>query len=313
MLNISLRPETLEDYVGQRTVCKQLSIAMEAAKQRGEALQHILLSGPTGTGKTTISNIIANEMGAKLQTAIGPGLSKQADVMPYLMSLKPRDMFFVDEVHRMGTVLEEWLYPILEDFRIDLVIDQNRKVNLPVPRNGGGFTFIAATTMKGRLSAPFRNRFGLELELELYNLEDLLTILEKSADKLRLLYEKEALIEIAKRSRETPRLANRFLKQVRDYAQINNGGKISVDMTRESFNLYGIDELGIDKKDRKYMKALVDVFTRPVGVNAIGATINEDVTTLTETIEPYLLQLEFVIRGSRGREITKKGRNYMNG
>ncbi len=311
MSNISLRPETLSDYVGQRILRKQLSIAMEAAKQRGEALQHVLLSGPTGTGKTTISNIIANEMGVKLQTAIGPGLSKQADVMPYLMALEPRDVFFVDEVHRMGTVLEEWLYPILEDFRIDLAIDQNRKVNLPVPRNGGGFTFIAATTIKGKLSAPFINRFGLELELELYSLEDLLTILEKSADKLRLLYDKEALIEIAKRSRETPRLANRFLKQVRDYAQINNGGKISVDMTKESFDLYGIDALGVNKKDRKYMDALVDVFTRPVGINAIAATVNEDPTTLAEVTEPYLLQLGFVVRGSRGREITNKGKNYL--
>ncbi len=310
--NNSLRPTCLSDYVGQRTVCKQLSIAMEAAKQRGEALQHVLLSGPTGTGKTTISNIIANEMGAKLQTAIGPALSKQVDVMPYLMALEPRDMFFVDEVHRMGTVLEEWLFPVLEDFRIDLVIDQNRKVNLPVPRSGGGFTFIAATTMKGKLSAPFRNRFGLELELELYSLEDLLTILEKSADKLRLLYDKEALIEIAKRSRETPRLANRFLKQVRDYAQINNGGKISVDMARESFNLYGIDKFGIDKKDRKYMEALTYTFTRPVGINAISATIGEDPTTLAEAVEPYLLQLGFVIRTARGREITDKGKIHLN-
>jgi Holliday junction DNA helicase RuvB len=309
--NHNLRPTSLDDYVGQRTLRKQLSISMEASRQRGEALEHILLSGPPGLGKTTLANIIANEMQVKIHTTIGPALSKQMDVMPYLMGLAPREVFFIDEIHRLSKQLEEFLYPVIEDFRVDCLIDngpRGHKINLPVQQ----FTFIGATTIVGRLSAPFRNRFGMELELELYGLEDLLTILEKSAHTLRVSYDKEALTEIAKRSRGIPRLANRFLKQVRNYAQINNGGILSENMAKESFILYGIDALGVDKKDRKYLTALNNVFTRPAGINAIAATINEDATTLAEVIEPYLLQLGFVIRGSRGREITKEGENYIN-
>ena len=307
----NLRPTRLNDYIGQRTLCKQLSISLEASRQRGEALEHILLSGPPGLGKTTLANIIANEMGVQIHTTIGPALSKQMDLMPYLMGLGPREVFFIDEIHRLSKQLEEFLYPVIEDFRVDCLIDsgpKGRKINLPIKQ----FTFIGATTIAGGLSAPFRNRFGLELELELYNLEDLLTILEKSADILGLLCDKEALVEIAKRSRGTPRLANRYLKQVRNYAQVHNGGRVTVDMTKESFLLCEIDELGLDKKDRKYMKALVEIFTKPAGVNAIAATIGEDASTLSEVVEPYLLQLGFVIRASRGREITDKGKIHLN-
>ena len=309
--NNNLRPTTLSDYVGQRTLRKQLSISMEACRQRGEALEHILLSGPPGLGKTTLANIIANEMGVKIHTTIGPALSKQADVMPYLMGLAPREVFFIDEIHRLSKQLEEFLYPVIEDFRVDCLIDSGptaKKINLPIKH----FTFIGATTIAGGLSAPFRNRFGMELQLELYDLADLMTILEKSAYRLSLLYDKEALSEIAKRSRGTPRLANRYLKQVRNYAQVNNNGRVTLSMTKESFSLSEIDELGLDKKDRKYMRALAEVFLKPAGVNAIAATIGEDASTLSEVVEPYLLQLGFVVRASRGREITDKGKIHLN-
>lgn len=304
----NLRPTSLRDYVGQRTIRKQLSIAMEAAKQRGEALEHILLSGGPGLGKTTLANIIANEMGVQIHTTIGPALSKQMDVMPYLMNLGPREVFFIDEIHRLSKQIEEFLYPVIEDFRVDCLIDSSRKINLPIKH----FTFIGATTIAGGLSAPFRSRFGMELELESYDLNDLMTILERSAHKLSLLYDKEALTEIAKRSRGVARLANRHLKQVRNYAQVHNGGRVTVGMTKESFSLSEIDELGLDKKDRKYMKALAEVFSKPAGVNAIAATIGEDASTLSEVVEPYLLQLGFVVRASRGREITEKGKIHLN-
>lgn len=308
--NNNLRPTCLNDYVGQRTICKQLSIAMEAAKQRGEALEHILLSGGPGLGKTTLANIIANEMNVKIHTTIGPALSKQMDVMPYLMGLAPREVFFIDEIHRLSKQIEEFLYPVIEDFRVDCLIDngpRGQKINLPIQQ----FTFIGATTIAGGLSAPFRSRFGMELELESYSLNDLMTILQRSAHKLSLLYDKEALNEIAKRSRGVARLANRYLKQVRNYAQVHNGGRVTVDMTKESFLLCEIDELGLDKKDRKYMRALVEIFIKPAGVNAIAATIGEDVSTLSEVVEPYLLQLGFVIRASRGREITDSGKSHL--
>ncbi len=308
--NNNLRPTTLDDYVGQRTLRKQLSISIEAARQRQDALPHILLSGPAGTGKTSLSNIIATEMGVKIHTTVGPSLAKQADVMPYLMGLGPREVFFIDEIHRLSKQIEEFLYSILEDFRIDCLIEngpKGRKINLPVQP----FTLIGATTIAGNLSNPFRNRFGLELGLELYNLEDLTTILEKSAYRLQLHYEDKALVEIAKRSRGVPRLANRFLKQVRDYSQVNNGNNIDLQSTSNCFELYDIDDIGLNKQDREYLRVLAEVFKRPAGVTALAATMNEDAMVLSEIIEPYLLQLGFIIRGSRGREITDLGEGYL--
>lgn len=306
-LEPKLRPATLETYIGQESVKENMRVFIQAAKQRKEALDHVLLYGPPGLGKTTLSNIIANEMGVNIKTTSGPAIERPGDMAAVLNSLNEGDILFIDEIHRLNRMIEEILYPAMEDFVIDIMIGKGpgaRSVRLDLPK----FTLIGATTRIGLLTAPLRDRFGVVQRLEPYNVENLKIILKRSAEVLQVEIDDSGAEEIARRSRGTPRLANRMLKRVRDFAQVRYDGVITGEVARFALDLLDVDKMGLDQTDRKMLLTMIEKFGgRPVGLDTLAASINEESDTIEDVYEPYLLQLGYIQRTPRGRMVTKLG------
>ena len=306
-LEPKLRPATLESYIGQESVKENMRVFIQAAKQRKEALDHVLLYGPPGLGKTTLSNIIANEMDVNIKTTSGPAIERPGDMAAVLNSLNDGDILFIDEIHRLNRMIEEILYPAMEDFVIDIMIGKGpgaRSVRLDLPR----FTLIGATTRIGLLTAPLRDRFGVVQRLEPYSVENLKIILKRSAAVLQVEMEEGGAEEIARRSRGTPRLANRMLKRVRDFAQVRYDGVITEEVARFALDLLDIDKVGLDQTDRKMLLTMIEKFGGgPVGLDTLAASINEESETIEDVYEPYLLQLGYIQRTPRGRVVTRLG------
>jgi len=300
----TLRPHTFDDYVGQSQIVDNLKISIDAAKRRGEPLEHVLFSGPPGLGKTTLAGLIARELGGVLRPTSGPTLEKPKDLVGILTSLETGDILFIDEIHRLGSVVEEYLYPAMEDFQIDFVVDRGayaKTLKLPLKR----FTLVGATTRAGMLSAPLRDRFGIMHHLDYYETEDLERIVERSARVLDIEMDAAGATTIAKRSRGTPRIANRLLRRVRDFAEVRAAGVITGPVADEALTREGVDSLGLDRLDRAYLTTIaVQYGGGPVGINAVAATLTEDVETLEDVVEPYLLKTGFVQRTASGRKIT---------
>ena len=306
-LEPKLRPATLDTYIGQESVKENMRVFIEAAKQRGEALDHVLLYGPPGLGKTTLSNIIANEMGVNIKTTSGPAIERPGDMAAVLNSLNEGDILFIDEIHRLNRMIEEILYPAMEDFVIDIMIGKGpgaRSVRLDLPK----FTLVGATTRIGLLTAPLRDRFGVVQRLEPYNVDNLKIIIKRSAEVLNVEIDDSGAEEIARRSRGTPRLANRMLKRVRDFAQVRYDGIITEEVAKFALDLLDIDKVGLDQIDRKMLMTMIEKFDgRPVGLDTLAASINEDANTIEDVYEPYLMQLGYIQRTPRGRIVTKLG------
>ncbi len=307
----SLRPKTLKEYIGQETAKGNLEVFIQAAKMRQEPLDHVLLHGPPGLGKTTLSGIIANEMGVNLRITSGPAIEKAGDLAALLTNLNENDILFVDEIHRLNRSVEEVLYPAMEDFAIDIIIGKGPSANsirLDLPR----FTLIGATTRAGQLSAPLRDRFGVTLRLELYTPEELALIVTRSAGILDAPIEPEGAMEIARRSRGTPRIANRMLRRVRDFAQVVGDGVITKELADKALTALEVDYLGLDQIDRRMLRAVIEHYNGgPVGLETIAATINEEAVTLEDVYEPYLMQLGFLTRTLRGRCVTPKAYKHL--
>ena len=299
-----LRPQKLDEVIGQRSVAERLAIALSASRKRGEPLPHILFDGPPGLGKTTFATVLHNELGVELNMTSGPALDKKMDVMPYLTNASEGSILFIDEIHRLPKTVEEFIYPVMEDFRVDVVLGEGmsaRTVNIPLKK----FTIIGATTRSGMLSGPLRDRFHMHEHLEFYDVADLAKIVAVNASKLRTTVTPEAALELAQRSRGTPRLANARLRWVRDYATARADGQITLEIARDALNMQEIDSEGMDKQDRRYLETLINVFKGgPTGAEAIGATMNISTDTLTDEVEPYLLRRHFIVRTPRGRRAT---------
>lgn len=305
VLNISLRPKKLTEFIGHKEIVDNLKISIQAAKQRKEPLEHLLLSGPPGLGKTSLAHIIAREMNTKITATSGPAIERAGDLIGILTNLEKGDILFIDEIHRLSKVVEEFLYPAMETFQIDFVIDKGPYAKT-IKFNLKPFTLVGATTRAGLLSAPLRGRFGIFYHLDFYPIEDLTRIIRHSAKVLGIEIEEEASEEIARRARGTPRVANRLLRRIRDYAQVLKQNKITIAAAAKSLDDLGIDKAGFDDLDRKVLKVLLESYGGgPVGVESLAASLNEEVDTIVDTVEPYLLKAGYLKRTSRGRLATK--------
>lgn len=306
LMDNTIRPESIDEYIGQEDVKENIRIFVEAAKMRNEPLDHVLLYGPPGLGKTTLAFIIAHELGTNIKTASGPSIEKSGDLAAILSSLEPGDVLFIDEIHRMPRYIEEILYPAMEDFSLDIIVgsegnSRNIKIDLPP------FTLVGATTRAGDLSAPLRDRFGITSKLQFYTVEELTDIIKRTARVLDVEIADEAARELAKRSRGTPRIANRLFKRVRDFALVKGNGKVDLAITEEALDRLKVDKLGLDNTDHELLLAIIEKFNGgPVGVEALGSSIGEEVTTIEDVYEPYLLQTGLLKRTSRGRIATDK-------
>ncbi|MFT4178664.1 MAG: Holliday junction branch migration DNA helicase RuvB [Thermomonas sp.] len=307
----SIRPKLLSEYLGQQPVREQMQIYIEAAKQRGEALDHVLIFGPPGLGKTTLSHVIANELGVSLRVTSGPVIEKAGDLAALLTNLQPHDVLFVDEIHRLSPVVEEILYPAMEDYQIDIMIGEGpaaRSIKLDLPP----FTLIGATTRAGLLTAPLRDRFGIVQRLEFYSPEELTRIVRRSARILGIECDADGAGEIARRARGTPRIANRLLRRVRDYAQVKGTGAIDAGIARAAMDMLKVDPEGFDELDRRMLGTIIDAFDGgPVGVESLAAALSEERGTLEDVIEPYLIQQGFLVRTARGRMATPKAYRHL--
>jgi len=307
----TLRPKFLADYTGQDKVKEQLKVYIEAARSRNESLDHVLLYGPPGLGKTTLATIIANEMGVNIRTTSGPAIEKTGDLAALLTSLNEGDILFIDEIHRLNRSIEEVLYPAMEDYALDIIIGKGpsaRSVRLGLHR----FTLIGATTRAGQLTSPLRDRFGMLMRLELYTPDELKSIIKRSADIMGIHADDSGAAEIARRSRGTPRIANRILKRVRDFAEVRADGKIDRDVADMALSALEIDEIGLDMTDRRVMESIIYNFAGgPVGLDTLSATIGEEAVTIEDVVEPYLMQLGFLSRTPRGRCVTKKAYDHL--
>ncbi|HET6316127.1 MAG TPA: Holliday junction branch migration DNA helicase RuvB [Chloroflexota bacterium] len=307
----SLRPRTLDEFIGQDQQRKRLHIALEAARERREPLEHLLLSGPPGLGKTTLAHIVAHEMGGSLVTTSGPALDKTLDLMGMLTGLEEGDVFFIDEIHRMPRIIEEYLYPAMEDFKVDFVLDKGPYAKA-FPLAVKPFTLVGATTRKGLLSSPLRERFGLNFELDFYTDAELTLIVRRSAGLLNVHLQAEAAEHVARRSRGTPRIANRLLRRVRDFAQVYQIDIVTSDVVAQALELEGVDALGLDDLDRRYLRTLMIQYEgRPTGVLALAASMQQEVDTLEEVVEPYLLHEGFLLRTPNGRLASAKAHAHL--
>ncbi len=302
-----MRPRRLADYHGQPTVAEQMSLFIEAARRRGEALDHVLVYGPPGLGKTTLANIVANEMDVRIVQTSGPVLERPGDLAAILTSLEANEVLFIDEIHRMSTMVEEVLYPAMEDFQIDIMTGEGvsaRSIQIDLPP----FTLVGATTRAGLLSAPLRDRFGIVQRLDFYQVADLARIVARSAAKLSVTIDEAGAREIARRSRGTPRIANRLLRRVRDYADVRGDGRIGGALAAEALDMLNVDTLGLDAMDRRLLRTIIEKFSGgPVGIDNLGAAISEEAGTLEEVVEPYLIQEGLLMRTPRGRQVTALG------
>jgi Holliday junction DNA helicase RuvB len=309
VLNISLRPATLEEFIGQKEVVDNLKLSITAARQRNEPLEHVLLCGPPGLGKTCLASIIAHEMGTKITATSGPAIERAGDLIGILTNLEAGDVLFIDEIHRLSKVVEEFLYPAMENFQIDFVIDKGpyaRTIKFNLKR----FTLVGATTRSGLIGSPLRSRFGILHHFDFYKNEDLARIIKRSATLLGIAVDDDGAAEIARRARGTPRIANRLLRRVRDYAQVHGASGIVRSVADEALKGLGIDEHGLDEADRRVLRTILSTYRGgPVGIETLAATLNEEPDTIIDTIEPYLLKAGFLKRTSRGREATDLARN----
>lgn len=307
----SIRPDSIDEYIGQKEVKENLNIFMKAARMRGETLDHVLLYGPPGLGKTTLAYIIANEMGSNIKTASGPSIEKSGDLAAILSSLEPGDVLFIDEIHRMPRFIEEILYPAMEDFKLDIIIGSDsstRNIRIDLPP----FTLVGATTRAGDLTGPLRDRFGIVSKLQFYTVEELTEIVKRTSRVLGCEIDEEAAKELASRSRGTPRIANRLLKRVRDFALVMGNGMIDLEITKVALERLKVDQLGLDDTDYHLLKSIIEKFNGgPVGIEAIASSIGEEQSTIEDVYEPYLLQIGFLKRTTRGRMVTEKAYEHL--
>jgi len=310
-LNVALRPRTLDECIGAGDLMEKLRIAIAAARRRSEPMEHVLLHGPPGLGKTTLAYVIAHEMGANIKVTSGPAMSRPSDLIGILTNLEDRDVLFIDEIHRLPSAVEEYIYPAMEDFKVDFVVDSgmhSRTINLPLKP----FTLIGATTRAGLLSPPMRTRFGIAHHLEFWSADDLLARCRMSATMLGIPYDEQALSMLAGRARGTPRIANRLLRRCRDYAQVRGEGRLDAGSIEAALKLEGIDELGLDELDRKFLRTIIDVYRGgPVGIEAVAATLGEETDTLVDVVEPFLLQIGMLARTRSGRLATMKAYRHL--